>query len=131
GGGTWTWTLRAEQLTGRDEAPAEVAPTGAPAEAIQSPLDVPATPPEPEYPWQVSETPDLDLHGAPTWDPQEYGGQPLPERPKKRGRAAKWLFARAPEPEELPDAHPTALPAASLPRFDEAVPARPRPCAAD
>ena len=52
---------------------------------------------EESYPWQQKDEVDLDLHGAPTWDPGMY--PPEDEAPQQRrgGRALRWLLARAPD----------------------------------
>jgi signal peptidase I len=54
---------------------------------------------EESYPWQQKDEVDLDLHGAPTYDPGMY--PPEDEEPQQRRgrRALRWLLARAPEPQ--------------------------------
>ena len=74
------------------------------AEPVEPGIAEPAAgPSEPEvgrsYPWQERAEPDLDLHGAPTWNPADYADEPVPVDGGPPRRALRWLLARAPEPE--------------------------------
>jgi signal peptidase I len=90
------------------EQPAAVA--AEPVVAATTPLDeeVAEAAAEESYPWQQKDEVDLDLHGAPTWDPGMY--PPEDEAPQQlRGlRALRWLLAREPEPPAVDVAAPTA-----------------------
>ena len=70
------------------------------------------------YPWERPEEVDLDLYGAPTWDPAMYPPEPEPPSQPAR-RAFRWLFARAPQGAAEPA--PTEEPAAA------AAPPEPEP----
>jgi signal peptidase I len=77
------------------------------------------------YPWQRQEEVDLDLYGAPTWDPSMYPPEPdAPAQPARR--ALRWLFARSPRSEPA-GAEPSA-PAANEP--EPAATHEPEPAAA-
>jgi signal peptidase I len=98
--------------------------TEAPAEAAPAVADEA----EAEYPWLRKEAVDLDLHGAPTWDPAMYPAEPDDAETRPARRALRRLLARNPEAEaaEPSTAEPsTAEPAAAEPSTAELPTAEP------
>ncbi|MDT4931393.1 MAG: signal peptidase, partial [Pseudonocardiales bacterium] len=71
------------------------------------------------YPWQRKDDVDLDLHGAPTWNPSDYPPEAEDTATVRRGRRTmRWLLARAPEPEPEPEPERGPAPVEDEPAVD-------------
>ena len=87
-----------EAVVGADESTAAAAPEPVGAATGWAEVVVEAAPEE-SYPWQQKDEVDLDLHGAPTWDPGMYPPEDEATQQRRGRRALRWLLARGPEPE--------------------------------
>jgi signal peptidase I len=101
--------IEADEPTGGPPVMPDAAPPGAPEiESETAEADADAGP-DVEYPWLRKDEVDLDLRGAPTWDPGEYPTEPERDGSRRAGRALKWMLARSEAPASGTEAPPAAV----------------------
>jgi signal peptidase I len=107
-----------------ETVPAEtVLPEAVPADGVVASLDEHLEPAAAMVAPEQGEQPevDLDLQGAPTWDPAMYAPETEAAEQHRTRRAMRWLFARTPD-EEAPAAAQPALGDVSEPVSDVSEP---------